>query len=33
MGKFPENTINYAVDEKIKKFTEKLQEISGKKEE
>jgi len=32
-GKFPENTLNYAVDEKIKKFTEKLKEISGGKEE
>jgi lon-related putative ATP-dependent protease len=32
-GKFPENTLNYAVDEKIKQFTEKLRELSEKEEE
>jgi predicted ATP-dependent protease len=31
-GKFPKGTINYAVDEKIKEFTEKLSKLSEKKE-
>lgn len=30
-GKFPKNSINFAVDEKIKEFTEKLSKLSDKK--